>query len=44
LRRAGPDEDFAAFVQGHSLSVNQFVLQVLQIGVIQLEPPLQRTI
>src|SRR5262249_2979663 len=39
-----PDEYLPLFIDGDALRVDEFVLQVLQIGVIEGEPSLQRPI
>ena len=36
-----PDEDAAVFICRDALALNEFVLQIFQIGVIELELPLE---
>jgi hypothetical protein len=43
-RSANPDQDFAVLIDGQSLRGDEFVLQVLQIVVIQREASFQRPV
>src|SRR5437870_2318412 len=39
-----PDQDFAILVNSESLALNDFVLQILEVGVIQIELPFEGAI
>src|SRR5215831_1243686 len=39
-----PDQDFAVLVNGESLALNDFGLQILEVGVIQIELPFEGTV
>src|SRR4029453_15524058 len=37
---AGPDQDSAVLVHGHTLRLDDFVFQILQAGIVEVELPL----
>src|SRR5215470_12029120 len=39
-----PDQDFAVLVNGESLALNDFSLQILEVGVIEIELPFEGAI